>query len=217
MARILDVPCDAIVSPAQLRLHGRRHDMLYMHYFRMNSQVDIQMLVRHDIYTRHAGELVVGNATIVETGDPTIPYLFAAPTMRVPMDLPPDTVNPYLAARAVLLLAHQDHFPDGTHAGEPIADHVTRIAFPGLGTGVGRVRPNICAQQVRAAILQVRAILDGTHRLPESWLSAEAEHKMLYAERRKPTKKTASGRGDAARRPRRTALCENRHLAWVCL
>jgi hypothetical protein len=62
-------------------------------------------------------------------------------------------------------------------------------AFPGLGTGVGRVRPRVCAQQVRAAILQVRAVLDGTHRLPESWLYADADHKLLYTERRKPTKK----------------------------
>jgi hypothetical protein len=106
--------------------------------------------------------------------------------MRVPIDLPADTVNPYLAARAVLLLAHQGHFPDGTHMGEPIANHVQRIAFPGLGTGVGRARPRVCAQQVRAASLQVRAILDGTHLLPQSWLYADAKHKMLHTERRNP-------------------------------
>jgi hypothetical protein len=44
------------------------------------------------------------------------------------------------------------------------------IALHGLGTGVGRVRPRLCAQRVRAAILDVRAVLAGTHRLPESWL-----------------------------------------------
>jgi O-acetyl-ADP-ribose deacetylase (regulator of RNase III) len=129
-----------------------------MHYFQYSCQSDIQAIVQRAVYRHHAGELVVGNALIVETGDTAIPYLFAAPTMRVPIDLPADTVNPYLAARAVLLLAHQGYFIEGTHAGRPIADFVKRIAFPGLGTGVGRVRPRVCAQQVRAAILQV----DGT-------------------------------------------------------
>jgi O-acetyl-ADP-ribose deacetylase (regulator of RNase III) len=185
---ILDVPCNAVVSPANsFGFMDGGIDALYMHYFRQVSQSDIQMIVRHAIYRHHAGELVVGDATVVETGDSAIPYLFAAPTMRVPIDLPADTVNPYLAARAVLLLAHQGYFIDGTHAGRPIADFVKRIAFP--GTGTGRVRPRVCAQQVRAAILQVRAILDRTHRLPESWLDANAEHKLLYTERSKPTKK----------------------------
>lgn len=185
---ILDVPCDAVVSPANsFGFMDGGIDALYMHYFRHSSQTDIQAIVRRAVRERHAGELVVGNATIVETGDTAIPYLFAAPTMRVPIDLPADTVNPYLAARAVLLLAHQGTFPDGTHAGEPVADHIRRIAFPGLGTGIGRVRPRVCAQQVRAAIVQVRAILDGTYRPPEFWVYAEAEHKMLYTERRKPT------------------------------
>ncbi len=162
-------------------------DALYMHYF----AADIQLIVRRAVYERHAGELVVGNATIVETDDRAIPYLIAAPTMRVPIDLPGDTVNPYLAARAVLLVS-RGRFPDGAHRGEPIADRVKTIAFPGLGTGVGRVKPRVCAQQMRAAILNVRAVLDGTHRLPESWLDADAEHKALYTERRKPTMRDRS-------------------------
>lgn len=183
---ILDVPCDAVVSPANsFGFMDGGIDLLYMHYF----AADIQMIVCRAVYKRHAGELVVGNATIVATEDRAIPYLVAAPTMRVPIDLPADTVNPYLAARAVLLLVGQSTFPDGAHVGEPIADYVKTIAFPGLGTGVGRVRPRVCAQQVRAAILGVRAVLTGTHRLPESWTYAQATHKALDNEPRKPTKK----------------------------
>ena len=36
------------------------------------------------IRTRHHGELLVGAAEIVETGDEAFPYIIAAPTMRVP-------------------------------------------------------------------------------------------------------------------------------------
>ena len=38
----------------------------------------------------------------------------------------------------------------GEHAGRPIREHVQSLAFPGLGTGIGRVSPELCARQVRA-------------------------------------------------------------------
>ena len=97
----------------------------------------LQELIR----TRHHGELLVGAAEIVETGNLRIPYIIAAPTMRVPMVLT-DTVNPYLAARAVLLLVKHGVVPSGALAGESVAAAVESVAFPGLGTGVGRVGPN---------------------------------------------------------------------------
>jgi O-acetyl-ADP-ribose deacetylase (regulator of RNase III) len=61
--------------------------------------------------------------------------------MRVPMILG-NTVNPYLAARAALLLIKHGRFTDGHLAGEPVSGYVRSVAFPGLGTGVGRVGPN---------------------------------------------------------------------------
>jgi len=63
---------------------------------------EIQSRVRRQIYDHHAGELLVGVADIVETGHETIPFLIAAPTMRVPMVLL-DSPNAHLAARAVFL------------------------------------------------------------------------------------------------------------------
>jgi hypothetical protein len=48
--------------------------------------------------------------------------------MRVPMVLR-DSVNPYLAARAVFLLVQQGQLP------------IRSVAFPGLGTGVGGIGP----------------------------------------------------------------------------
>src|SRR4051794_7571100 len=165
---ILDVDCDAVVSPANsFGFMDGGIDALYMAYFGST----IQFLVRQAIYDRHHGELVVGTAEIVETGDRAIPYLIAAPTMRVPMALH-ESVNPYLAARAVLLLVALGHFPDGALAGHPIADHVRTIAFPGLGTGVGRILPATCARQMRAALDEVSGIVRGQYRLPQSWAEA---------------------------------------------
>jgi O-acetyl-ADP-ribose deacetylase (regulator of RNase III) len=53
----------------------------------------IQMEARRAIFTRHAGELLVGQADIVSAGHPDSPWLIVAPTMRVLMQLPSDTVN----------------------------------------------------------------------------------------------------------------------------
>ncbi len=106
-----------------------------------------------------------------------LPFLIAAPTMRVPTILPADTVSPYLAARAALLLVQRGTFTQGTYAGEKIADYVETVAFPGLGTGVGRVGPNTCARQMRAAI---DAALLGREVFPVSWVEAQRRHQGLY-------------------------------------
>jgi hypothetical protein len=56
--------------------------------------------------------------------------------MRVPMVLV-ESVNPYLASRAVFRLITSGTFSSGTYKSQPIAGHVKKIALPGLGTGVG--------------------------------------------------------------------------------
>jgi hypothetical protein len=43
----------------------------------------------------------VGQAVIVATDHPDIPWCISAPTMRIPRDVP-ETVNAYLAFRAAL-------------------------------------------------------------------------------------------------------------------
>jgi len=91
-----------------------------------------------------------------------------------------DSVNLYLAARAALLLVTHGTFTRGAYAGERIADYVDSIAFPGLGTGVGRVGPNTCARQVRAAI---DAALLGREVFPVSWVDAQHRHQGLYTDR----------------------------------
>lgn len=172
---ILNVACDAVVSPANsYGFMDGGIDMVYSRFFGWHVQTWLQEM----IVQRHHGELLVGCAEIVETNHGQIPYLIAAPTMRVPMILR-DTINPYLAARAVLLLIEHGHFPTGRHAGQPIKSVVQTVAFPGLGTGVGRVGPNTCAHQVRTAIEDVVLKKRG---LPTSWKEAQTRHQELYSD-----------------------------------
>ncbi len=173
---IFDLSCDAVVSPANsFGFMDGGIDMLYTQHFGWHVQERLQEAIREG----HYGELLVGAAEVVETDNPDLPFLVAAPTMRVPTILR-DTVNPYLAARAALLLVKHGIFSQGTYAGEKIADYVGSIAFPGLGTGVGRVGPNTCARQVRAAI---DAVLLGREVFPLSWVDAQHRHQGLYTDR----------------------------------
>ncbi|MEZ6141085.1 MAG: macro domain-containing protein [Zavarzinella sp.] len=145
---IFDVACDAVVSPANsFGFMDGGIDRLYSEFFGPATQDQVQACIRNC----HGGELLVGQAEIVPTAHTYIPYLITAPTMRVPTTLG-RSVHPYLSTRAVLLLVLKGRFSCGELAGQPVAERVRRVAFPGLGTGVGRVPPVVCAKQVRAAI-----------------------------------------------------------------
>ena len=173
---ILNAHCDAVVSPANsFGFMDGGIDARYSDYFGWH----VQDRVRKLILEYHHGELLVGSADVVETDHAGIPYLIAAPTMRVPMVLGQETVNPYLAARATLLLALRGTFKIGRDAGKKISDHIQTIAFPGLGTGVGRVPFAVCARQVRAAIDE---ILAGQPNFPRTWAEASERHQLLYTD-----------------------------------
>src|SRR5687767_10875535 len=87
---ILDLQRDAVVSPANsFGFMDGGIDRLYSQHFGWGVQDRLQELIR----TRHHGELLVGTAEIVDTYDSRIPFVIAAPTMRVPMILG-ETVNP---------------------------------------------------------------------------------------------------------------------------
>jgi O-acetyl-ADP-ribose deacetylase (regulator of RNase III) len=170
---ILDVECDAVVSPANsFGFMDGGLDALYARRFGPS----VAQRVRATIRERHHGELLVGAADIVPTDDSRIPYLILAPTMRVPMVLT-DSVNPYLAARAVFLLIKHGEF-----GGQPVRDFVKTVVLPGLGTGVGKVGPASCAHQVASAI---RDILLGEYTPPRSWAEASERHQRLYTDRLK--------------------------------
>ncbi len=173
---ILDLSVDAVVSPANsFGFMDGGIDHLYSSRFGRGVQDRLQELIR----TRHHGELLVGTAEIVETGHARIRFVIAAPTMRVPMVLA-ETVNPYLAAKAALLLIKNGVVPSGALAGESVSAVVDSVAFPGLGTGVGRVGPNTCAHQMRAAIEEV--VLGRGH-YPRTWAEAQQRHQLLYTDR----------------------------------
>lgn len=173
---ILDLSVDAIVSPANsYGFMDGGIDLLYSHRFGWQVQAKLQKIIRE----KHHGELLIGQAEIVETDVSQIPFVISAPTMRVPMILK-DTVNPYLAARAVFLLIKHGTFFDGSYKGEPISNFVQSVAFSGLATGVGKVGFNTCARQMQKAIEDF--VLDKTT-FPLSWVDASAKHQELYTDR----------------------------------
>ncbi|MBB3049489.1 O-acetyl-ADP-ribose deacetylase (regulator of RNase III) [Prauserella isguenensis] len=157
---VLDVGADAVVSPANSYGWMRGGiDAMYTKAF-----PGIEQRVRSAVLAYHGGELPVGEALAVPTGEPMPMWLISAPTMREPGEqLPPDTVHPYLAAKAVFTLWAEGaaDTTEGADGGEtvaaagggavPLRDVVTTIALPGLGTGVGGVAPATCAHQVAAA------------------------------------------------------------------
>lgn len=168
---IFNVECDALVSPANsFGFMDGGIDMAISNFFGWQVQERLQQVIQ----TKHHGELLVGQAEIVETDHSQIPYVISAPTMRVPMILK-GSVNVYLAIRAVLNLAKYGTFEDGI----AIAQKVKTIAFPGMGTGAGRVSPDIFARQMKQAIEDV---IEEKYVYPQSWWEAAQRHQLLYSD-----------------------------------
>lgn len=173
---ILDLSVDAVVSPANsYGFMDGGLDLIYSHRFGWEVQAKLQKIIKE----KHHGELLIGQAEIVETDNLQIPFVIAAPTMRVPMILK-DSINPYLAARAVFLLIKHGTFFDGNYKNEPINKFVQSVAFSGLATGIGRIGFNTCARQVQKAIEDV--VLE-KQTFPLSWVDASAKHQELYTDR----------------------------------
>jgi O-acetyl-ADP-ribose deacetylase (regulator of RNase III) len=157
---------DAIVSPANsFGFMDGGIDALYSRRFGWDLQERLQALLRAE----HGGELPVGQAVLVETRDPEIPYCVSAPTMRVPMVVA-ETVNAYLAFRASLRLVLE------CNRRSPGA--IKSLLCPGLGTAVGRMPPGRCARQMRAAYDNV--ILGKTWDFT-TWPETAAAHYLLIS------------------------------------
>lgn len=130
---ILDMRGEAIVSPANsFGFLDGGIDAAYTERFGPGVQQELQTRIE----TWHGGELLVGQANFILTKDKNIPYLIVAPTMRVPMDIS-GTVNVYLAFGAVLQIAKEMS--------------TESILCPGMGTGIGKMPPVICAKQMYMA------------------------------------------------------------------
>lgn len=136
---MLDLACDAIVSPANS-------------FGDMSGGIDkaiddfhggaAQKAVVAAIAEQFLGELPVGAALVVKLPSRRFPHIVAAPTMRIPGSVT-GTINAYLSMRAALV-AVQRHNTGGL---SPIRS----LAMPGLCTGVGGMTPQEAAEQMRAA------------------------------------------------------------------
>jgi O-acetyl-ADP-ribose deacetylase (regulator of RNase III) len=147
---VTDLAVAAVVSPANS--FGWMRGGIDGVYARWLSGIEDR--VRSAIAAEHGGELPVGRTVIVptEAKPPAPAWLISAPTMRQPgtrLDRSGDAA--WQAARAVLLRWRDGQLPDGRQ----VRDVVDSLALPGLGTGVGGLPPEVCAQRVSEALDEV--------------------------------------------------------------
>ena len=139
---ILDLELDYLVSPANsFAFMDGGIDLLYTRRFGPELQRTAQAILQR----RQVEEIRIGDCLCASTHCPKLPHVILAPTMRVPMVLPADTINPFLATRAAVgFVKDMTMKPDEKS-----------IGFPGMGTGVGQVPYDKCARQMRAAFEEV--------------------------------------------------------------
>src|SRR4051812_28428990 len=99
----------------------------------------IMQRVQQRIMDQFLGEQPVGTAFILDTDDPSLPFLAHSPTMRVPGSIE-GTDKVYVATWAALL-AIQTH-------NQTTARTIEVIAFPAMGTGFGGVPFSEAARQM---------------------------------------------------------------------
>ena len=137
---IFKVKTDALISPANSfgDMSGGIDRAIDNHY-----GGSAQKLLQHEIREEFFGELPVGMAILLEMGSSNFQYLIAAPTMRIPGILRKDSINVYLAMRAILVCALRYNEKHGFR--------IQKIAIPGLGTGVGGMDFEESARQMYGA------------------------------------------------------------------
>lgn len=141
-----NIKCDCLVSPANsfgFMDGGIDKAISY------NIGNDIINKVQNIIKNKYYGEILVGQAELVESGNIDYPYLIVAPTMRVPCDIR-NTMNVYLCASAIFKLLKR--LGDNTD--------IKSVNISGLGTLTGQIEPNVCAKQMRIAYRDVFEIED---------------------------------------------------------
>jgi O-acetyl-ADP-ribose deacetylase (regulator of RNase III) len=137
---ITKLECDAVVSPANsFGFMDGGLDYALSERFGWDLEKKLQKIIKE----LPEGELLVGQALVLETGDAKIPLLISAPTMRIPTNFNIDTsINAYLAMKAILIKANGDN-------------RISSVAIPGLCTGVGRMQPMIAARQMFQAYKEI--------------------------------------------------------------
>ena len=159
---ICQIPCDAIVSPANsFGFMDGGLDRALSERFGWDLQDRLQTAIK----ARPLQELLIGETLTIPTGDTSIPWLISAPTMRVPMSVR-TSVNAYLAMKAILLAAlnHEQTPP------------IRKIAIPGLGSGIGKLAPELVAGQMFQAFKEVM-LQDSDY--PKNFAEAQKAHLRL--------------------------------------
>ncbi len=137
---LTEVSCDAIVSPAN-SFGFMDGGVDYAISIRLGWELQFEL--QKKIKELPEGELLVGRAMTIETGDEVIPYLISAPTMRVPMNFNThSSINAYLAMKATLIEAKKH-------------PKIEYVAIPGFCTGVGKMMPEIAARQMYMAYREI--------------------------------------------------------------
>jgi O-acetyl-ADP-ribose deacetylase (regulator of RNase III) len=137
---ITEIECDAIVSPANS--FGFMDGGLD-HALSERFGWDIEQKLQKIIKELPEGELLIGQALLLETNNKDVPFLISAPTMRIPTNFNIDTsINAYLAMKAILIKAKSE-------------ERISSVAIPGLCTGVGRMQPIISARQMFQAYREI--------------------------------------------------------------
>lgn len=154
---------DCIISPANsFGFMDGGLDLVITKKMGYQLQVRLQQIIGQEYH----GELLVGQAHLMDTQYSQIPYCIAAPTMRIPTILGEQTVNPYLSSRAVFILL-KDH------------PEIEVVTMPGMGTGAGRVSPRLCAKQMKKAYDD---FWKGELRPPVNFRAAQQRHINLYSD-----------------------------------
>lgn len=164
---------DCIVSPSNSYgfLDGGLDNEIRKFYEKNN--IDIEKQVQDTIYSGYSGELLVGQSVflsfIITNQYKLVPDLLVVPTMRVPMVLGKESVNVYLATKAIFTrLKDLERI-----------NRIKSITISGLGTGVGQVPYDICAKQMKQAYDDIWL---GKGKFPQTWSEAQINHQLLYDE-----------------------------------
>lgn len=132
---ILSGKAEALVSPANS--FGFMDGGIDLRYSQCLGW-HIQSRLQEQIKSLPMQELLVGQALVVPTDRENFPWLISAPTMRVPCVLSDSLqANAYLATRAATLCALEKGFES--------------VAFPGMGTGTGKLACVLAARYMYAA------------------------------------------------------------------
>ncbi len=155
---IFDQKADALVSPANsFGFMDGGLDYLISEMIGWDVQRKLQQYIKENTH----GELLVGQAAVISTTSDKFKFVISAPTMRAPMILGANSVNVYLATKAVLFAMTNCK--------------LSSVAIPGMGTGVGKVPVEVCAKQMWQACYDVLHCVT----FPTSWREAQTRHQLL--------------------------------------